>query len=425
MMKFLQKFSHKKELRELKKSIDELSLSIRALQTASITSVSPNVSAVVKPTGIAVAVVGTRGHGQKHIAAFMKQKDCYIHTICDVDTAVGKAAVDAIEKATGFRPKQVSDLNDVLADKSVEAVSISTPHHWHALATVRALQAGKHVYIEKPITHSFAEGPVVLAAAEKYGKVVQAGTQLRSNTSLRAAGEYMRAGKLGEIELVHCIVHKDRPQVPLSNSNKIPKTVDYDLWCGPADMDAVTRSKFHYHWHWLWRLGNGALGNNGIHRIDAARIALDLKGYGDLTASFGAFKEKKRFEGKQLNHYVDFLNAIKKKDPSAVRGELSEAILSGDLCHFGNISYRVGTPGKFEDARKALAGLDVPKRVFDRLNALSENLDQNGVAQDIVIGETLYHSDNSDAPILNNPKAQELLSTPYRDGYVLPDKDSV
>jgi len=385
----------------------------------------------------------------------------------------------------------VADFNDVLADKSVEAVSISTPHHWHALATVRALKAGKHVYIEKPITHSFAEGPVVLAAAKKYGKVVQAGTQLRSNTSLQAAGDYMRAGKLGDITLVHCIVHKDRPQVPLSNSTVIPKTVNYDLWCGPAAMDDVTRSKFHYHWHWLWRLGNGALGNNGIHRVDAARIALDLKGYGDLTVSMGGrygpqdsgetpnnmltlhkfggtwvlqdilglnpkpfhglenavvfygtkgtivyktgyaalvdkkFKEVERFEGKQLNHYADFLTAVKANQPDAVRGDLAEAILSGDLCHFGNISYRVGRDASFDDARAVLDELKVPPMVSERLTALEENLAQNDVAKEIVIGDVLHHTDDPAKPFGDHPAAQALLSTPYREGYVLPDKDSV
>lgn len=500
MMKFFEMFSHKKELSDLTASVDALNASIKALSInlADAKTVSPSpapkaakAAAPAKQTGIAVAIVGTRGHGQKHIAAFNKLAGCYIHTICDVDTAVGAKAVDAILKETGHRPKLVQDLKDVLADKTVDAVSIATPHHWHALGTVRSLQAGKHVYIEKPITHSFAEGPVVVAAAQKYGKVVQAGTQLRSNTSLKAAGEYMRSGKMGDITLVHCIVHKDRPQVPLTNANKIPKTVDYDLWCGPADKDEVTRSKFHYHWHWLWRLGNGALGNNGIHRIDAARIALDLKGYGDLSVSLGGrygeldsgetpnnmltlhkfggtwilqdilglkpkpfkglenavvfygtkgtivyktgyaalvdknFKEIERFEGKQLNHYADFLKAIKENKPDAVRGDLSEAILSGDLCHFGNISYRVGEQGDFDQARELLEGLKVPPMVFERLNALAENLDENQVPREITIGSILKHTENPTMPFVGNPEAEKLLSTPYRKGYVLPGVNEV
>lgn len=237
--------------------------------------------------GLPIAIVGTGGHGRKHIAAFAKLKDCRIATICDVDSAIGEAAADHVATLTGRRPKVVQDIRRVLEDKEIVAVAIATPHHWHALATVWALQAGKHVYVEKPITHSVWEGPSVLAAARKYGKVVQSGTQLRSNASLAAAGEYMREGRLGDVGLVHCIIHKDRPPVPLTNQDSIPASVDFDLWCGPADKGPVTRAKFHYHWHWLWAFGNGALGNNGIHRIDAARIALDLKGYGDLVVSCG------------------------------------------------------------------------------------------------------------------------------------------
>ena len=500
MIGFLRKFSHKKELRELRQSVDTLNVTIKAMQktmaanTAAQKTAAQKGAAVKKPkpTGIPLAIVGTRGHGQKHIAAFLKLKGCYIHTICDVDTRVGKAAADKIATATGHRPKVVQDLDKVLADPAVKAVSIATPHHWHALSTVRALQAGKHVYIEKPITHSYAEGPVVLAAAAKYNRVVQAGTQLRSNTSLAAAGDYMRAGKMGDITLVHCIVHKDRPPVPLSNTNNIPATVDYDLWCGPADKDAVTRSKFHYHWHWLWRLGNGALGNNGIHRVDAARIALDLKGHGELTFSMGGrygdqdsgetpnnmlslqkfggtwilqdilglnpkpfkglenavvfygtkgtivykggyaalvdknFKEIERFEGKQLSHYDNFLKAIAADDPAAVRGDLAEAILSGDLCHFGNISYRVGTTGSFDDATQKLRDLDVPEVVHDRLAALRENLVENTVTpQDIIIGDVLHHTGDADKPFGDNPAAEELLRTTYRDGYRLPSVDQV
>jgi hypothetical protein len=137
------------------------------------------------------------------------------------------------------------------------------------------------------------------------------------------------------------------------------------------------------------------------------------------------FKEVERFEGKQLNHYADFLTAVKANRPDAVRGDLAEAILSGDLCHFGNISYRVGRDASFDAARAVLDELKVPPMVFERLKALEENLAQNDVAKKIVIGEVLRHTDDPEMPIGFHPAAQALLSTPYREGYVLPDKDSV
>ena len=302
----------------------------------------------------------------------------------------------------------------------------------------------------------------------------------------------MRAGKLGDIKLVHGIVHKDRPPVPLSNENKIPASVNYEMWCGPANIEDVTRSKFHYHWHWLWRFGNGALGNNGIHRVDVARIALDLKGYGDLVLSLGdrygakdsgdtpnnmltlhkfgdtwvlqdilglnpepyqgmenavvfygtkgtivyksgyaalvddKFKPIKRFDGKQRDHYYNFLQAIREKDPSIIRGDLEEGIISSDLCHFGNASYRAGKQHPIEDARAVLQELQVPDFVYNRLDALIRNLDQNGAEKTIVIGETLELGDvGAQKPILNTTVADKYLSETYRKGFEYPTPDQV
>lgn len=482
-----------KQLADLTKSVQDLNKTISGLQGA-LVGTAPKAAAkpVPVPQGESVAIVGVRGHGQKHIEAFKKLKNCHISYICDVDSRVGKAAVEAIHKATGLRPKFVQDFREMLKDPSVDCVAICTPHHWHALATIQTLQAGKHVYIEKPVTHTFDERWSVLAAAEKHGKVVQAGTQLRSNSSLEAAGQYMRDGKLGQVELVHCIVHKDRPPVPLSNESMVPNTVDFDLWCGPGPTNDVTRSKFHYHWHWLWEFGNGALGNNGIHRIDAARFALDLKGYGDLVVSMGdrygpadsgdtpnnmltlhkfggtwvlqdilglnpepyqgmenavvfygtkgtivykqgyaalvdgSFKETERFEGKQLNHYYNFLQAIREKDATLVRGDLHEGILSGDLCHLGNASYRMGRKTTIKQAKKLISTLRPPQMVHRRLEALMRNLDQNNQPHDIVLGEVLRPGPvGSKNPVPGSPAAAEFFRPVSRDGFRLPEPTEV
>lgn len=444
----------------------------------------------VKPTGISVAIVGARSHGAKHIENFLDQGDCYISHICDVDSKVGEEAVERIFKAKGYRPKFVQDIRELLKEESLQCVSIATPHHWHALATVWALQAGKHVYLEKPVTHSFSEGPVILAAAKKYGKIVQAGTQLRSNSSLAEAGAYMRDGKLGKIELVHCITYKNRPPLPLSNENKIPATLDYDLWCGPAGAGELARSKFHYHWHWYWQYGNGALGNNGIHRIDAARIALDLKGYGDLVLTFGgrfgppdggetpntqftihkfgdvwllqdimgmqptpfrgitngvlfygtegtivyqkgvavlfdkSNKEVMQFPGKQLNHYRNFLDAVKGDKGIELRGDLKESIISSDLCHFGNISYRVGKKSTEDDVTDVLNDLDVPKMIHERFAAMQQNMEKNGVKESLTLGATLALRNTPD-PIFDNAKASALLQGKYREPFTLPEPSEV
>lgn len=485
-----------RQLANLNKNVQDLNASLAAFEKALLAG-KPAVKPAPKPaapkaTGESIAIIGVRGHGANHIKAFNKLKNCYISYVCDVDSKVGKTAAETIYKETGIRPKFVQDFREMLKDPSVDCVAICTPHHWHSLAAILCLQAGKHVYLEKPITHSYEERWSVLAAARKYGKIVQAGTQLRSNSSLKAAGEYMRAGKLGHIGLVHCIVHKDRAPVPLSNENKIPDSVDYDIWCGPADVEDVTRSKFHYHWHWLWQFGNGALGNNGIHRIDAARIALDLKGYGDLVVSLGDrygpkdsgetpnnmltlhkfgdtwilqdilglkpepyhgiengvvfygtkgtivyktgyaalvdenFAEIERFEGKQYNHYYNFLKAIRDKNASVIRGDLAEGILSSDLCHFGNASYRLGKPGTLDEASYLFGELNVPPMVQTRLEALRRNLEQNGIDPGIVIGDVLELGEvGSHEPVLNNPSAAQYLKANSRKGYALPPPDKV
>lgn len=481
-----------KKIEELTNATESLTKTIHRLETGKENSaLQPNLKTENKLKGLSIALLGTRGHGQKHIAAYSKLKNCYISYICDVDTKQGKAAVEKVYELTGHKPKFVQDFREMLKDSSVDCVSIATPHHWHAKATILALQAGKHVYVEKPVTHTFSEKHAVLAAAKKYGKIVQTGTQLRSNTSLSAAGEYMRAGKLGKINIVHCIVHKDRPITPIVNTSKIPSTIDYDVWCGPAKKDEVTRSKFHYHWHWLWQFGNGALGNNGIHRIDAARIALDLKGYGDLVFSCGGrygptdagetpnnmltvhkfgetwilqdilglnpkpfhgmenavifygtegtivyksgyaaicdekFKEIKRFDGKQLNHYYNFLEAIRANNQHIAKGPLEQGLLSGDLCHLGNISYRVGLKTSFEDVTDELNNIGAPEFIAKRLEAVKENLIDNEVDLDIVKGQTLYLSENDENPIVDNLSASALLQGYHREGFELPEPDAV
>ncbi|GIU50756.1 Gfo/Idh/MocA family protein [Shewanella sp. KT0246] len=494
------KFFIGNDIEKLTKKIEELTSATESL-TNTINRLEKNLprssesskklSPPKKASGLSIAVLGTRGHGQKHIAAFTKLKGCYISYICDVDSKQGKAAVEKIFELTGYRPKFVQDFREMLKDDTVDCVSIATPHHWHAKATILALQAGKHVYVEKPVTHTYSEKHAILAAAKKYEKIVQTGTQLRSNTSLAAAGQYMREGKLGDIEVVHCIVHKDRPPTPVVNVSKIPSTVDYDIWCGPAQKDEVTRSKFHYHWHWLWQFGNGALGNNGIHRIDAARIALDLKGYGDLVFSCGGrygpsdagetpnnmltvhkfgktwvlqdilglapkafkgmenavifygtkgkivyksgyaaicddnYKEVERFEGKQLNHYYNFLEAVRAKDQKVARGPLEQGLLSGDLCHLGNISYRIGEMTDFASVKEELVNINAPQFVSQRLDALMENLIENQVKQEIVKGQTLYLSENDINPILENSSASKLLDGYHRKGFELPAPEDV
>jgi predicted dehydrogenase len=224
-----------------------------------------------------VAVIGVNGRGKNHVHGFAGKNNCVVATICDCDTSptvIGKAMKDA-EKAQQKAPKFEQDLRRVMDDKSIDIVSIAMPNHWHALAAIWALQAGKDVYVEKPVSHNVSEGRRAVEFARKLNRICQAGTQSRSNPGMRRAIEFILSGKLGKIKLARGLCYKSRPSIgKVDGEQPIPKTIDYDLWCGPAPVTPLMRKKLHYDWHWTWDYGNGDLGNQGIHEMDKARWGL-------------------------------------------------------------------------------------------------------------------------------------------------------
>jgi predicted dehydrogenase len=223
-----------------------------------------------------VAVVGVNGRGKDHVGAFLNpNNNCVITTICDADSAVITKAMQAVQKAQGNPPRFEQDVRRVVEDKDVDVVSIATPNHWHALMAVWALQNGKDVYVEKPVSHNVSEGRRIVEAARKYQRVCQTGTQSRSSSGMRAAMEFLHAGKLGKVRLARGLCYKLRGSIgKVSGPQEVPATVDYDLWCGPAPKAPLMRKRLHYDWHWAWDTGNGDLGNQGIHEMDKARWGL-------------------------------------------------------------------------------------------------------------------------------------------------------
>jgi predicted dehydrogenase len=234
-----------------------------------------------------VCVMGVNGRGGSHVGAFKGGKDTRITHICDVDGSVGGRVCDAIEKDTGHRPQLVPDIRKALEDKSLNIVSIATPNHWHSLGAIWAMQAGKDVYVEKPVSHNVSEGRRAVEVARKYKQICQTGTQSRSNPGMRQAIEFLRAGKIGEIKVARGLCYKRRGSIGPKGTYEVPANVNYDLWCGPAPMDPVTRPKFHYDWHWIWAYGNGDLGNQGIHQMDIARWGLGATQLSDAVISYG------------------------------------------------------------------------------------------------------------------------------------------
>lgn len=238
-----------------------------------------------------VVIVGCNGRGGEHINEWQKRqlgpKDAEIAAICDVDEVVGQRRCDSIEKATGKRPKFYQDLRKAYEDKSIHVASIATPNHWHALAAIWAIQAGKDVYVEKPVSHNVLEGRRIVQAARKYNKIVQTGTQCRSMGGTIEAIKFIKEGGIGEVKLARGLCYKPRGAIGAKGNYDVPASVNYDIWLGPAPKRDLNRPKFHYDWHWQWDYGNGDLGNQGIHQMDIARWGLGLSDLGTGVQSYG------------------------------------------------------------------------------------------------------------------------------------------
>ncbi|GIW94741.1 MAG: NADH-dependent dehydrogenase [Pirellulaceae bacterium] len=236
---------------------------------------------------LGVVVMGVRGRGGSHIGAFAGRKDTEVLYICDVDRDIGQKRAEEVARRQGRKPQFIEDIRQALEDKNVDIVSIATPNHWHALASIWAIQAGKDVYVEKPVSHNVSEGRRIVQAARKYGRICQTGTQCRSNPGMRAAIEYVRSGKLGAVKVARGLCYKRRPSIGPRGNYQPPASVNYDLWLGPAPLAPVTRPQFHYDWHWQWDYGNGDLGNQGIHQMDIARWGLGVDQLSRRVLSYG------------------------------------------------------------------------------------------------------------------------------------------
>jgi predicted dehydrogenase len=234
-----------------------------------------------------VAVIGFNNQGKGHIKSLNGLKGVRIVALCDVDRAVLEREAKEFKEA-GMPIETYTDVRKLLENKSIDAISTATPNHWHALVSVWACQAGKDVYVEKPVSHNVWEGRKIVEAARKYNRIVQGGTQSRSSGALREALGWLREGHLGKIQVARGLCYKRRESIGRANGPvKVPESVDFDLWCGPAPKVAPVRKRFHYDWHWFWATGNGDLGNQGIHQMDVCRWALGKDGLSSRVISVG------------------------------------------------------------------------------------------------------------------------------------------
>ncbi len=352
------------------------------------------------------AVIGCRIRGKVHAASFAKLKGVEVAYVCDPDSVLAEELANTVEKEHGKRPKVVQDLRRIFDDKSIDTVSIAAPNHWHALAAIWAMQSGKDVYVEKPVSHNVSEGRRMVQVARKYDRICQSGTQNRSRGDLAAAAKFIAEGKLGQLSLIRSIVYGGRGSIGGPGKCDIPSHVDYNLWLGPGSDLHPTRPKLHYDWHWVWDTGSGELGNNNIHYVDICRWLAGLEGTGNSVWSVGGrvgYKDAgetpntqivvhtfdkatiiqevrglktdpfsktfqaghviygsegiiaegslfdldgkliRKFEGPGANHFGNFIDCVRSRKREELKAEVLEGHQSSALCHLGNISYRLGS----------------------------------------------------------------------------------
>lgn len=239
---------------------------------------------------IRVAVLGVNGRGKEHIAKFPGCADVQVAVLCDPDQEILSRRATEFEKKYGYKVETETDLRRVFARKDIQAVSVATPNHWHALATIWACQAGKDVYVEKPGSHNVFEGRKMVEAAAKYNRIVQHGVQLRSSPAVQEAVKLMKNGLLGKTYMSRGLCYRERKNIGHFPDSTPPSHLDWDLWQGPAQERAFSKRYVHYNWHWCFEYGNGDLGNQGVHETDMCLWGLGLDTMPtEITALGGRF----------------------------------------------------------------------------------------------------------------------------------------
>jgi predicted dehydrogenase len=379
---------------------------------ATVATTGALASAQDKP--IRLAVIGVGGRGTALMKQFAKVPGAEIGAVVDPDGNRTEQAASWIVQNIGNRPKAESDMRRVFEDRSIDAVIIATTNHWHTLTAIWAMQAGKHVYCEKPVSHDIFESRQLVAAARKYNRIVQGGTQRRSAGLFRRAIQLIHEGAIGDLYLAKWTFPGNRDSIGIKPTEPPPNWLNWDLWLGPAPEQPYHANLVHYNWHWFWDFGNGDLGNNGIHLVDISRWGMRKElptrvncwggrfgykdqaetpntqtvrwEYPDGTAIVGEIRGLYTAEpmswdffgtkghlhmdddhyqltlgrNKQpeppvdalpeVNHYANWVEAVRANDRTLLNAEIRETALSTNMCHIGNIAYRVGHELTFDPA---------------------------------------------------------------------------
>jgi len=392
---------------------------------------------------VRVAVMGVNGRGRGLISGFLQFPEVEITHICDPDSAVIPAAVKQVTDQNRKEPAVESDFRRLLDGNQIDALVCSAPDHWHALATVLACQAGKDVYVEKPVSHNIVEGRRMVEAARHYNRVVQVGTQRRSTEAVIEAIDRVRSGRLGKVHFVRAWITSVRPSIGHKPPSDPPKNLDFSLWAGPAVNPKYSQNLVHYHWHWRWLYGTGECGNNGIHALDVARWGLGVDAPEIVTCGGNKyfFDDDQETPDTQLATF-DFADA-------AIQWEHRTWSKQGiDGADFGVVFY--GTDAtlallnngwKIYEDRKVVEENAGTSRSDGQHQHIASFLDcrqtRERPSADVEIGHkstllchlaniawrtrSTVRFDGKTETIVDNPAASALLGREYRKGFELPD----
>ena len=298
--------------------IKSSSVSISTLATVHLTSglraASPNEK-------VSLGIIGPGGMGRNHIVNINKRKDVEIAFVCDPDTNHQANAAKLVESGSGIKPKQVGDLREILEVKSVDAVFIATPDHWHAPAAILAAEAGKHVYVEKPCSHNVHEGRLMIEAARRNKRVMQVGTQSRSTKHVMKAMELLHNGAIGRVLVAKAWNSQKRSSIGKAAPSAPPSHLDFETWLGPASKLPYQRNMLHGIWRWWRAFGTGDMGNDGVHDLDIARWGLGVTTHPKRIAALGG---KYFFDDDQ--QFPDTQNVLFEYAPSAEDGRPRQLI---------------------------------------------------------------------------------------------------
>lgn len=429
-----------------------------------------------------VAVCGIKGRGASHIGGHGRQKNVTISHLVDPDSRLFEGRKKFVQSKFKNTPECVQDVRKVLDNKEVDAISIATPNHWHSLMSIWACQAGKDVYVEKPLSHNLFEGRKLVEAAKKYKCIVQHGTQNRSLRKWSDLAKEVASGKNGKLEVALGTCHKRRGSIGFKDTKNPPSELDFDVWTGPAAKEDFHDNLVHYNWHWFWNYGNGDIGNQGVHQMDIARWMIPGAVWPKSVICFGGrfgYKDQAETANTQLaifdygesllvfdvrglsgksnmgvsNHVYYDKNAKQKntashglkgiKDPLADRGKVDifenfieavrnrkeehldahvyEGHVSSGLCHLANVSYRLGEKSSFNKKNKSFGSNNKGYEYFERMQ---EHLKENGLnleETDYIVGRNLEFDAKTET-IKGDDEANALLSRNYRSPYIVPDK---